>query len=313
MSPTKDRAALLPAELERKLAGFRFYRHAPTGGRVLGPHRGTGSGSSLEFARHKEYSPGDDLRRVNWKLFARSDRYYVKEYTRELGAEVLMVVDCSPSMRTPGAPTKLEAASRLCAALSWVMLHQGDKVGLRLEDRGTVPGNLRPDRDPAHFLRVAKILGQGLEGFPEDYPGFPADDGSRERTVLFFSDFLFSTQHFVKRLSELRKGRNRVMLFHVIDPLEYRPALVDGVPDWSQAHADAFPYAEAVRFRCPETGRSILLDGRTMRAEYLQSFRHFMEELRGAAEEYLTEYVPMSTAEDFEAFLFRLLGRARRV
>lgn len=303
--------SLLPPELQRKLAGFRFDVGAHMEGSFLGLHRSAAAGSSLEFSKHREYNPGDDIRRVNWQLFGRSDRFYVKEYSKDAGADVLLLVDGSASMRLPDSDAKLLYSVRLAAALAWVLLHQGDNVGAKVEDAQGVLAYLRPNRDPTHFLRIAEVLeAAGQEPGDAPFSG-GADEHLRGMLVMIISDFLVPLEELRRRLSVLARGKNRVLMFHVIHPYEYRPEVRGDVVDWSRPHKDSFPFRDACRFLCPETGRYTVLDGRTMREEYLRRFHDFMTDLRQLAAEHYVSYMPLSTAEDFESFLFRLLRRWR--
>jgi len=155
MSADEARSALLTVEMERRLAGLSFpMRHAMRS-RVLGQHRSRQAGSSIEFSEHKEYHPGDDLRRVNWKAYGRLDRFYIKQYVQEASAAAMILLDTSGSMYVSDADgtPKVRYAAGLAGALAYVLLHQGDKVGMIHAPDGGVE-RIEPHRHPAHYHRL---------------------------------------------------------------------------------------------------------------------------------------------------------------
>ena len=132
-------------------------------GYLSGMHRSPFQGFSVEFAEHREYVPGDDLRYVDWKVFGRTDRHYLKLYDEETNFCCSLVVDCSESMdyQSDGAAVcKLEYARYLAAALAWLVVRQQDAVGLATFDK-TITGFLRPGGTPAHLNQVIQMLSRG--------------------------------------------------------------------------------------------------------------------------------------------------------
>lgn len=322
MSTDGASGPLLTAETERRLAGLSFpMRHAMRS-RVLGQHRSRQAGSSIEFSEHKEYHPGDDLRRVNWKAYGRLDRFYIKQYVQEASAAAMILLDTSGSMYTEGEDgvPKVRYAASLAGALAYVLLHQGDKVGMIHAPGRAGVERIEPHRQPAHYRRLLGSLDEtarpGVEPDREDggVPGALREalrvadlERWHDMTILLFSDFLFPFDEVLTHLDRLGSRNNRAYLFHVIHPEEYAPTLEGGVPDWSKPTRDTFPYRDVARFRSPETGASVLADPRMVRREYLSRFTEFLDDLHGRSAGAGIAHIPVSTIEPVDRFLVRYL------
>ncbi|MFH1532483.1 MAG: DUF58 domain-containing protein [Pseudomonadota bacterium] len=322
MSTEVAHSALLTVEMERRLAGLSFPMRQAMRSRVLGQHRSRQVGSSIEFSEHKEYHPGDDLRRVNWKAYGRLDRFYIKHYVQEASAAAMILLDTSGSMYIEGADgaPKVRYAAGLGAALAYVLLHQGDKVGMLHATGSDGFEAIVPHRQPAHYHRLLEALGGAARvGATPDREdgGLPAAFGEALRVadlerwhdtaILVFSDFLYPFDELLGRLGRLGSRNNRVYLFHVIHPEEYAPTLEDGGPDWTRPGRETFPYRDMCRFRSPETGVSVLADPRMVRREYLSRYAEFLEELRGRSAGAGIAHIPVSTGEPVDRFLVRYL------
>jgi uncharacterized protein (DUF58 family) len=322
MRPGGASEPLLTAEMERRLAGLSFRMRHAMHSRILGQHRSRQAGSSIEFSEHKEYHPGDDLRRVNWKAYGRLDRFYIKQYVQETSAAAMILLDTSGSMYTEdgdGIP-KVRYAAGLAAALAYVLLHQGDKVGMIHAPGRAGVQRIEPHRQPAHYHRLLNSLGATARpgGDPDrEDGGIPgalrealrvADlERWHDTTILLFSDFLFPFDEVITHLARLGSRNNRAYLFHVIHPEEYAPRVDAGVPDWSQPTRDTFPYRDVCRFRSPETGASVLADPRMVRREYLNRFTEFLDDLHARSAGAGVAHVPVSTVEPADRFLVRYL------
>jgi uncharacterized protein (DUF58 family) len=321
MSTDEARSALLTVEMERRLAGLTFpMRHAMRS-RVLGQHRSRQAGSSLEFSEHKEYHPGDDLRRVNWKAYGRLDRFYIKQHVQEASASAMILLDTSGSMYVAGADgtPKIRYAAGLAGALAYVLLHQGDKVGMIHAPDGGVE-RIEPHRQPAHYHRLLESLGAvsrpgnapdresgGLPGAVREALRVADLERWHDTTILVFSDFLYPFDELLTHLDRLGSRNNRSYLFHVIHPEEYSPTVGDAGPDWATPGRETFPYRDVCRFRSPETGASVLADPRMVRREYLTRYREFLDDLRGRSASAGIAHVPVSTVEPIDHFLVRYL------
>ncbi len=327
MSADEDSSPLLTLEMERRLAGLSFpIRHAMRS-RVLGQHRSRQAGSSIEFSEHKEYYPGDDLRRVDWKAYGRLDRFYIKQYVHEASASAVLLLDTSGSMYVQGGDgegrdggLKVRYAAGLAGALAYVLLHQGDKVGMLHAGERSGFERIEPHRQAAHYHRLLESLGgvARLDAAPGREAGdVPVALGEALRladlerwhdtAILVFSDFLFPFDDLLNRLDRLGSRNNHAYLFHVIHPEEYAPTLEGGGPDWTRPGRETFPYRDVCRFRSPETGVSVMADPRMVRREYLSRFAEFLDDLHARAAEVGITHVPVSTREPVDRFLVRYL------
>ena len=313
--------SLLSPELERQLAGMVFPLKHSVRSRLLGQHRSPQAGASIEFSEHKEYAPGDDIRHVNWKLYGRLDRFFVKQFNQDASARTVLMIDISGSMRLnlgEAGEQKLTRAAEIAAALAYVLLRQGDQVGLVAFRGSEVVLRLPPHRHPAHYHQLVERLLNMLE--PDDEP--PRGDGRpplaalhlaeaerwHDTAILFFSDLLFPPDELFSHLDGLRQRNNRTMLYQIIHPAEYEPEFKGGVPVWDSPAEGSFPYGDLCRFRSPETGQVVLADPRVVRREYLARYSDYISDVHHSAAECRTGHLAVSTAEQLDRFLLRHLA-----
>lgn len=245
-----------PVEVAR-LGGLELVTTGIVEGFLTGLHRSPRRGFSVEFAEHRMYQPGDEPRYVDWKMLARSDRIYIKQYEEETNLRAMIVCDASRSMAWTGAPgqvmPKLEYAQRLVAAVSLVLLRQRDATGLIVFD-DEVRTVLAPRVSLAHWRRLVTTLaatqaGQGTAAAPA--LSRVVDQLRRRGLVIFVSDLLLDRTLALTALRFLRHRGHQVVVLHVMDPAEVSLA----------------GPAEA-RFEDPETGASVVLRPRDWASAY---------------------------------------------
>ncbi len=267
LAPARARLDLLdPLEVSR-LGGVEVVTEGVVEGFLSGLHRSPRRGFSVEFAEHRMYQPGDELRYVDWKILGRSDRLYVKQFEEETNLRAMVVCDISRSMAWTGAPDtvlpKLAYAQRLIAALSLVLLRQRDATGLIAFDdevRTVIPPRARP----SHWRQLVQTLA-GLEAGT----GTAAEPAlrrvvkqlRRRGLVVFVSDLLLDRGLALKALRFLRHRGHQVLVLHIMDPAEL---------------ALAGP-AEA-RFEDPETGAAVILRPRDWANAYGETVRNVVSE-----------------------------------
>lgn len=239
-----------------QLGGLELVARGVVEGFLAGLHRSPFRGFSVEFAEHRPYQPGDELRYVDWKMLARSDRLFVKQYEEETNLRSMLVLDTSASMDWVGGErrlTKLEYAKRLLAALALVLLRQRDATGLISFDdeiRKVVPARARRQQWWTLLREVASIEpGRGTVAEPALRR--VTDLLRRRGLVVFFSDLLMDRDIVMLALQYLRHRGHQVVVFHIMDPAEIQ---LEGP-------------AEA-RFEDPETGSSVVARPRELRAVY---------------------------------------------
>jgi uncharacterized protein (DUF58 family) len=221
--PRPSAALLPPAELLR-LGALDFVARLVVEGFLAGRHRSPERGGSLEFAEHRPYSPGDDLRRIDWKVFGRSDRYYVRESEEETNLRAVLVLDASASMAWSGEGTvsKFDYARLLAAALGHLLLAQQDAVGLAAFADGLTA--FRPPRGGANQRVLLMEALAGLEPAGETWPDAPfrelAERLPRRGVLIVISDLLGPTERFLPGLRYFRHRKHEVVVLHVLDPAE---------------------------------------------------------------------------------------------
>lgn len=281
------------------LAGMEALRHVqlrPRGdaeGTFAGPHKSHFRGTAVEFADYRQYAPGDDIRLVDWKVFARTDRHYVRLYDAERNLLTYLVVDKSGSMDFSGVVqttrSKLEHASRLAAALGYLVVREGDEVGLSLADT-RLHAHLPPSASWAHLNRILDSLGGARAEGQTDLGSCLEQVFARIRrrgVLVVFSDFLEVSADFWKRIDLFRRSRFDVILFQVVQPEELD-----------------LPALAAARFFETEGGRGRFnVEPDTVRALYRQRFGAFLQEIKAGCKARGCDWFLARTSEDPYGFL----------
>lgn len=264
-------------------------------GFLQGLHRSPYVGFSVEFATHREYLPGDDLRHLNWKLYGRQDRLYVKQYDAETNLDLHLLVDWSGSMTTKsGRIAKQRYTACLAAALAHLALTQRDAVGVALFAE-TILDHLHP-RAKANQLeeivdvltrtplrprsRSARVLHEAAELMP------------RRGMVVLLSDLFYETAEVLAALDHLRFLGHDVLVFHILDPLERR-----------------LPVEGAIRFHDLETGEELVAQADDIRRGYEAEIAHWLEDLARGCRSRDVEYCPLTTDEPLNHGLYDYLAR----
>ncbi len=270
-------------------------------GFLHGLHRSSRMGLSLDFAEHRPYQPGDDLRRIDWRVYGRTDRYYLKTYEADTNADVVFALDASGSMDfTTGALTKFDYARFLVACLAWLSQRQGDRVGLVTiaEDREeSVPPSTR------HLQLILHTLGRTRPGGGGRLvPSLERIARLRTRAgiVVLVSDCYEDPAALRKALGGLRARGQDVILFHVLDPAERDlPADAPGT------------------FEDAETGMRMPLRPEQLREKYRALVEAHQAELRRGAAQANLDFVPVDTHRPLDGALrsfldYRLMGSGAR-
>ena len=268
-------------------------------GFVTGRHQSPFKGSSAEFAEHRQYVPGDDLRNLDWRVFGKCDRYYIKQYKEETNLRCTILLDASGSMKYSGTRSaaldegeplsKFDYARYLAATLSHLLIHQQDAVGLVTFD--TEVRDFIPSRSNARHLRLLLEKMEALEPAGETDPG-PIFDEIAERInrrglVIVISDLFGDPERISKALHHFRYCRHEVVLLHVMAEEE----LTFPFESWSD-----FRDLENVSIREE-------LDPRTVKAEYLDQVRNFVNHIESTCGDLQMDYVPMNTRVPFDTAL----------
>ncbi len=278
-------------------------------GFMTGLHGSLLHGFSTEFSEHRKYVPGDDLRQIDWAVFARTDRFYIKKYQAETNLQCYLLVDTSASMAYPDADearragrlTKLDYAICLAAALGYMLIHQQDAVGLaRFDDRlrTFLPAKSKQSQlmrilaDLAAVTPARDAAGTGLARVIHDV----ADRVHHRGLIVVLSDFLADLDELKTALHHLRFRGHDVILFQVLDSTE-----VD------------FPFDDLSRFEDPETHDTLVAQPQSVRARYLDALQTFTRRCREEAAAVRADFVQVHTGMTFDRALVQfLIDRQRR-
>jgi uncharacterized protein (DUF58 family) len=258
-------------------------------GFLTGVHKSPYKGFSIEFAEHRQYSPGDEIRHIDWRAWGKTDRYYVKEYEDETNLRAHLLVDASGSMAYRGrGPSKFEYAQYVAASLGYLMLHQRDAVGLAVHDnklRALIP----PRAQSKHLLHLIQTLEETQPGGETGMAALwhqLAGQIKRRGMIVILSDCFEGIEPLLGALRHFRHERHEVLLFHVLAPEE-----ID------------FPFTNWTQFRSLETRDRQLVDAGRLRREYLDNFNRFCKQLQSEARQINVDYHQMRTDEPVERAL----------
>src|SRR5512143_2634430 len=297
--PVHPRLDLLDPRQAAHLAGLELLTEGVVEGFLAGLHRSPRRGFSVEFAEHRMYQPGDELRYVDWKLLGRKDRLYVKQYEEETNLRAMLVTDVSRSMEWSGNPElvlpKLAYLKQLTAALAMLLLRQRDATGLIAFDesiRSIVPARART----SHWYQLLDTLrglspGQGTAAEPALRR--VVDLLRRRGLVIFISDLLLERELALRALKFLKHRGHQVIVLHLMDPAE----LDLGGP------------AEA-RFEDPETGAGVTLRPRDWAAAYRQTVQGVVAGWRRSCRTSGIQYHHITTDTPFGHALRRVVARS---
>jgi uncharacterized protein (DUF58 family) len=283
-----------------KIHGLRLRARHIVEGYVAGLHRSPYHGFSIEFAEHREYAPGDDLRYVDWKVFGKSDKVYLKQYEDETNLLCYLVLDISESMtyRGPDAPlSKLEYAQSLAAALAWLVLRQQDAVGLALFD-SQIRAMVRAAGNRSHLEQVLTVLESAKPG--KETAAGPifhelAQRLTKRGVVVILSDFFDDLRSIAAGLKHFRHRNHDVILLHVLDPAEME-----------------FPFHGPTDFKALEQFPTVAADPQFIRHAYLRELNDFREALEQECRRQRTDYFLLRTDEPLDAALRSILAARQR-
>ena len=294
----------LEPKMLRALARLRLTSRRVVDGAMVGSHRSPLKGYSTEFADHRGYVAGDDLRHLDWKVYSRTERYYIKRYEENTNLRAYILVDCSASMDYPrarnrktGQLSKYQYACHLAAGLSYVLVRQQDQVGLILFNDELVT-HLPPMRSLAHLRRMLRAL-------DEVEPSDVTDSGKalhavlglvkRRGLLILISDLLDDPQAVARALAHARHRGHDAIVIQVLDEAELN-----------------LPFNRTVTLRDMETGHRLTIHGADIAADYNDQLGAFLEAHKKSCFEHHFDYVLASTATSYDSLLTAMLSRRQR-
>ncbi len=291
---TPDSKKYLHPEAIKRIARMELRARHIVEGFLSGMHRSPYFGQSVEFLQHREYTTGDDLRHLDWKVWAKQERYYIKQFEEETNMRVTLLVDTSNSMTYGSGPlNKFDYASTVAVSLAFLILRQQDAVGCVTFDeavRTSIP--VRSKR--THLMSIIQTLqqtepkektdiGQILRQVAENYP--------RRGMVILISDLLVPRPGLFKGLKLLRRRGHDVLLFHVMDDDELD-----------------FTFSGPTRFEGMELPEHLSCNPRALREGYLEALNAYLEEVRRGCAKNTVDYALIRTSEPLDAALAKYLS-----
>ena len=266
---------------------------------MSGIHKSPYTGSSIEFLEHKEYSPGNEIKHIDWKVQAKTDKYYVKQFEEETNLKSYLFVDTSGSMgyKSKGV-SKLEYAITLAASLSYLLLRQSDLVGLVCFSEG-MKQYVPPRSRLSHFYAIIKTL-EGLEAGGASNIGAVLKEFAekiRHRSlIIIISDFFDNREEIIRQLKYFHFKKNEVLLFHILDPYEL-----------------TFPFETITYFESMEDERKVLADPKTIKDRYLAEINRFIDQFKKTCLENQIDYWLIDSSTPLDQTLIQFLARRENV
>mgnify|MGYP005835475417 CR=1 FL=1 len=298
--PAEHSPKFFDPQLLARLEGLALRARRIVEGYISGVHRSPFHGFSIEFAEHREYAPGDDLRYLDWKVFGRTDKFYLKQFEDETNLVCTLLLDTSESMayQGPGAAmSKLQYAQCAAAALAYLVLQQQDAVGLATFDH-KIRALVRPSSNPSHFQDLLRVM---EEAVPQHKTAAGAvlhelaERLKKRGIVVVLSDLFDHVDSLVTGLKHFRHRRHEVIVFHVLDPAEMD-----------------FPFQRTTLFRGLEQLPEVLVEPQAIRRAYLRQFGDYLRRIQQGCRMHQIDYVLMRTDRPLDLVLSSYLASRRR-
>src|SRR5579871_3616615 len=284
----------LRPEVIRQVARLDLRARFIVEGFLSGLHGSPFQGFSVEFSEHRKYVPGDDLKDLDWNVYAKTDKYYLKKFQAETNVTGYLVMDLSASMAYTYRQelTKFDYAICLAAALGYLMIHQQDPVGLVTFDtevRASLPPRSKRTQLGSMLALLANLKPSGKTDVAHCLHQLAAMIRSKS-LIMLFRDLLTDPEPAIQSLHHLRHRGNDVILFHILDEAEVQ-----------------FPFEGVIEFEDAEDHARLTLDAQGMRGDYLQAVDEFRERYQTECARANIDYVPMDTSVSFDKALMEYL------
>ncbi len=295
-----DYRQYLKPEVATRLSSLELRARLVVEGFITGLHKSPYHGFSVEFAEHRQYMPGDEIRYIDWKVYGRTDRYYIKQFEEETNLKAYVVLDSSASMgfASPGNVTKFTYAVSLAAALSYMMIRQQDAVGGAVYDtelRGFIP----PRSRAGYLNEVLKLL---TVSQPSNGTGTArslhhvAERIRRRGLVIVLSDFFDEPSEVITALRHFRHKQNEVLAMQILDPLER-----------------TFNFGTDANFRDMETGEEMVTQPYQIHKAYAEAMEEFTGKIKRECRAQGIDYLLLDTSIPFDVALVEYLAKRRKV
>lgn len=282
-----------------KLSSMDLRARLVVEGFITGLHKSPYHGFSVEFAEHRQYMPGDEIKHVDWKVYGKTDRFYVKQFEEETNLKSYILMDASASMGySSNNLNKLEYASYLAGALTYLMIRQRDAVGLLTFDE-KIRRYLPPRSVTTYLHQILKELDATKSSSKTNISAAlhqMAERIKRRGLIILLSDLFDEPQKVISGLKHFRHRKHEIIVFHVLDPMEL-----------------TFEFKQDAVFKDVETGEEINTQPWHIRREYQEQVKQFVENYKKVCRENQIDYVTLSTEEPYDRALIKYLLKRKRV
>ena len=294
-----DKRKYLQPEMAAMLNNMALRARLVVEGYIIGQHKSPYHGFSVEFAEHRAYGPGDEIRHIDWKLYGKTNRYYVKRYEEETNLRAHLILDTSRSMMySSGKISKLEYSSTLMAALAYLMMNQQDGVGLVLFDE-KINQFIPPRSNPSHLNTLLTQLGtvkSGLDTKIEPVLHEMAERIKKRGLVILISDLFDNPENILTGLKHFRHNKQEVIVFHILDRQEME-----------------FNFNNRTRFKDMESGEEITTEPWHIRKAYAKSIKNIQDDCQKKCREHLVDYVPLFTDQSLDTALTEYIRKRKKL
>ena len=291
----EDYQKYLDPRVLQKISRLELKARLIVEGFISGRHKSPFHGFSVEFAQHREYVPGDDIRHIDWKVWSKSDRFYIKQYEEETNLRCHILLDMSESMKygSEGHMSKFDYAACVAGSLAFLLLQQQDAVSLTLFDTD-IRTHVPPSGHPHHIKTLLKeVVGTSPERKTEVEHIFHglAEKISRRGIIVVISDLFVPAENLVKSIQHLRHRRHDVIVMQVLDEFEL-----------------TFPFQQNTLFRGLEEYPEVMVEPRALREAYLDAFESFNTEVRRGCISSNVDFVQLKNTDHLDAALSSYLA-----
>ena len=293
----QDYKKYLKPDVVSRLSNMELRARLVVEGFITGLHKSPYHGFSVEFAEHRQYMPGDEIKKIDWKVYGRTDRYFVKQYEEETNLKSYLLLDASGSMGyTSGDVTKFEYGCYLAGALTYLMLMQRDAVGLGIFDN-KLRTYLPPRSVMGYMSQLLKALHNASPGETTNIElNSIAERIKRRGLVILISDLLDEPEKVVRGLQHFRYRQHEVILFHILDPFEVE-----------------FSFSKSAQFKDMETEEIINTHPWHILKEYSKHFKEYISYYRRECRANNIDYVFINTAQPFDEALIHYLIKRKKI
>jgi uncharacterized protein (DUF58 family) len=289
-----DSKEYLHPDAIRRIASMELRARNIVEGFMAGMHRSPYFGQSVEFVQHRQYTPGDDLRHIDWKVWSRQDKLYIKQYEEDTSLRCTLLLDASASMSYGnGSLNKFDYAATVCACLAYLTLRQQDAVGLTVFDQ-RIQSRLPWRSSRSHLQAIYRSLQQTT---PKDKTDLKqvfreiSETYPKRSLMVVASDFLGGEAQTLKSLAALKHAGHDILVFHIMDDDELD-----------------FPFNDATRFEGMESADQLTCNPRALRDGYLESLQRFLDRVRHACASAQIDYQLIRTSRSLDAALTAYLA-----